>query len=93
MITVKHCKTYTLELEISSRESSYEMFREAYDKHDSEPFARTEDIFEFIEREVRPLIPFKKVHSPGFRLYSTNPDRVIGCVVTYKLSNMEFDFI
>ena len=93
MITVKHRKTYTLELEISVSDPNHAMFKEAFDKADSEPFARTQDIFDFIEREVRPLVPFKKANSPGFRLYSSNPDRAIGCVVTFSLSGIEFDYI
>ena len=93
MITVKHRKTYTLELEISVSDPNYAMFKEAFDKADSEPFARTQDIFDFIEHEVRPLIPFKKVNSPGFRLYSLNSERAIGCTVTYALAGVQTDFI
>lgn len=93
MITVKHRKTYTLELSIPSDDKLYAMFRETYDKRDSEPFLHTNEIFAFIESEVRPLVPFKKVKSYGFRLYTANPDKAIGMVVTFYLSDTDLDFI
>lgn len=93
MITVNHCKTYTLELSIPAKDRLYPMFRETYDKRDSEPFLHTDEIFAFIESEVRPFVPFKKVKSPGFRLYTKNPDKAINMTVTFTLSEKSLDWI
>ena len=68
MMMVKHRKTYTLEIEIDTYDSMYSMFREAYEKAESEPFIHTQKIFDLIERDVRPLIPFKSVHGYSYRL-------------------------
>lgn len=92
-MTIKHRKTYTLEIEIDTFDSMYSMFREAYDKAETEPFIHTQEIFDLIDRDVRPLVPFKKVHGYRYRLYSGNPDSGIKCTVTFDLSSNSYDFI
>lgn len=92
MIIVNHRKTYSLECKITERDSLYNMFAEAHDKRESDPWLHTDEIFEFINKEVRPLVPFKKTYTYGYRLHKKhNGD--IEMVVTFDLSNKEFDII
>lgn len=93
MMMVKHRKTYTLEIDIDTFDSLYSMFREAYDKAKTDPFLHTQEIFDLIDRDVRPLVPFKKVHGYSYRLYSGNPDRGIKCIITFNFSPECCDFI
>lgn len=90
---INHRKTYTLEIEIDTYDDQYLMFREAHDKAETEPFLHTQEIFDLIDSDVRPLVPFKKVHGYSYRLCSANPDRGIKCIVTFNLSDKSIDFI
>lgn len=91
---IKHRKTYTLEMEIKKNDPLYSMFREAHDKANTEPFLHIEEIGDIIERDVRPLVPFKRVYGWSYRLYVSGRDEVVNCCITYKLdSNIETDFI
>lgn len=90
---IKHRKTYTLEVKIDKFSDEYAMFREAYDKAETEPFIHVQEIFDLIDRDVRPLVPFKKVHGYSYSLYSGNPDCGIKCLVTFNLSATVYDYI
>lgn len=78
MMTVKHRKTYTFNVEIDKNDEKYTMFRNAYDKAETAPFQYIEEIGDIIENELRPLIPFKKVNGGwNYRLNITGRDETI----------------
>ena len=89
---VKHKKTYTLEVVIDKFSSRYDLFREACDKADTDPFLHTNEIFKIIETEIKPLVPFKRICGGGYRLVDTCTG-VIKMLVTFDLSSTEIDFI
>lgn len=94
MLNIKHQKTYTLQFEVTSTDSHYDLFRAQYDAaNNGDSFAHTEEIFRFIESEVLPLVPFKKHHGHGFRLFTKDADKYIGCTITVNLSKDETSFI
>lgn len=93
MMTVKHRKTYTLEVEINKIDKEYEMLRDANDKRESEPFKYMEEIGKIIENDLRPLVPFKKVCGWSYRIYVAGRDEVVHITVTFYLSNHNVDFI
>lgn len=92
MITINHCKTYTLDCEITKRDESYSMFNEAYENHDNDPWLHTDEIFKLIEKEIRPLVPFKKVGSYGYRLIKWNNGTIL-MKVTFDLNEKKLDII
>lgn len=61
MMTVKHRKTYTLEVEINKINKEYAMLRDAIDKRESKPFKYMDEISKIIENDLRPLVPLRRL--------------------------------
>ena len=93
MMTINHRKTYTLDVEITKIDEEYAMFRDAYDNADSEPFKYIEEIGDIIEKELKPLVPFKKVYSWGYRLNVIGRNEDIKMTVTFNLARSDIDII